>query len=99
MRSRRTEFSGRATRWLLPAALLAIAPKCVLCVFAYVGLGATLGLGGPDICGTAAGSPTAWASSLAWLGAAGGLGACGFLANCRRMRSALRKSNHGEVGV
>jgi hypothetical protein len=36
---------------LIPAALLTLAPKCVLCVLAYAGLAAALGLGGPEICG------------------------------------------------
>jgi hypothetical protein len=80
MWSRRTEFSRRTARWLGPAALLAFTPKCLLCVLAYAGLGAALGLHGPEICGASAGSPASWASSLAWLGVAGGLGALGFLA-------------------
>ena len=53
---RRIEFFHRAARWLLPAALIALTPKCVLCVLAYAGLGAAFGLGGPEICGTTAGS-------------------------------------------
>src|SRR5688572_12040605 len=77
MPSRRAEFSRRAVRWLGPAALLALAPKCVLCVLAYAGLGAALGLGGPEICGATAGAPATWATSLAWLGVASGLGAFG----------------------
>jgi len=95
MPSRRAEFPRRAIRWLLPAALLALTPKCLLCVLAYFSLGAALGLGGPEICGASAGSPASWASSLAWLGVAGGLGTFGFLASCRRVRSApTGKSNH-----
>jgi hypothetical protein len=38
--------------WLLPAALFAVAPKCLLCVIAYAGLGTALGLGGPELCGS-----------------------------------------------
>ena len=38
-------------RWLLPAVLLAAAPKCVLCLLAYAGVGAALGLGGSEMCG------------------------------------------------
>ena len=96
MPSRRTEFSRRATRWLLPAAVLALAPKCLLCVLAYAGLGAALGLGGPEICGASAGLPASWASSLAWLGVAGGLGTFGFLATCRDTRcTPTGNSNHG----
>ena len=93
--SSRIELSRRVARWLLPAALLALTPKCLLCVLAYVGLGAALGLGGPELCGASVGSPGSWASSLAWLGAAGGLGMVGFLASCRRLHSApTSKSNH-----
>jgi hypothetical protein len=84
MSSRPAEFSHRAVRWLWPAALLALTPKCVLCVLAYAGVGAALGLGGPEICGATAGSPAAWASALAWLGVAGGLGTVGMLVSCRR---------------
>jgi len=42
---------ARASGWLIPAALLALTPKCVLCVLAYAGIGTALGLGGPEICG------------------------------------------------
>ena len=83
MPSPRTDVSRRAVRWLWPAALLALAPKCLLCVLAYAGLGASLGLGGPEICGASAGSPITWASALAWLGAAGGLGVLGLFASRR----------------
>lgn len=77
-----------AVRWLLPAALLALVPKCVLCVLAYAGLGAALGFGGPEICGgpTATDSPDMWASSLAWAGAA--LGVFALFAAARGCRSA-----------
>ena len=95
MPSPRIEFSRRAVRWFLPTALLALTPKCLLCVLAYAGLGAALGRSGPEICGASTGSPASWAS-LAWLGIAGGLGTFGFLASCRRVRSApTGKSNHG----
>ena len=47
----------RAVRWLAPAAALAFAPKCLLCVLAYAGLGAVLGLGGRELCGAPAESP------------------------------------------
>ena len=86
MPSPRTEFSGSsrwAARWLLPAALLALTPKCVLCVLAYVGLGTALGLGGPELCGASPESPDSWATLLAWLGVSGVLGAIGSLAHCR----------------
>ncbi len=38
-------------RWLLSAALLALAPKCAMCLLGYLGLGAVLGLGGNELCG------------------------------------------------
>lgn len=84
----RTEFFRNALRWLWPAALLALAPKCMLCVLAYTGLGAALGLGGSEIC-SATPAPTSWVTSLAWLGVvAGGLGTFGLLASCQRGRTA-----------
>lgn len=73
----------RTFRWLLPALLFAAAPKCLLCVLAYAGIGTALGLGGPEICGGALGAPDAWASTLAWLGGALGL-ALGLCAGWRR---------------
>jgi hypothetical protein len=86
MQSQRTEFPQRAARWLWPTALLALTPKCVLCVLAYVGFGAALGLGGPEICGGSVDSPASWASTLAWLGVAGALGAFGLLVCCPCVR-------------
>lgn len=47
----------RARGWLLPAALLALTPKCVLCLLAYAGLGAALGFGGPEFCGATGNAP------------------------------------------
>lgn len=97
MLSRRGEFfSGRrAVRWLLPTALLAVTPKCLLCVAGYAGLGVALGLGGPEICGASADTPVAWIPVLAWFGIVGGLGLFGFRVSCGRMRSVLMgKSKH-----
>jgi len=74
---------SRAARWFLPAALLALAPKCLVCVAVYAGLGASLGLGGPEICGARADSPATLAFSLVWLGLAAGFGTLGFLAHRR----------------
>lgn len=51
MRSWRAESLLRRTRWLGPTALLALAPKCVLCLAAYAGLGSALGVGGRELCG------------------------------------------------
>jgi hypothetical protein len=88
MPSPRIKFSRRAVGWFLPTALFALMPKCLLCVVAYAGLGAALGLGRSEICGAPAGSPASWVSSLAWLGVASGLGTIVFLVSCRRVRSA-----------
>jgi hypothetical protein len=89
MPSPRTELPPlchRAARWLLPAALLALAPKCVLCVLAWAGLGSALGLVGPELCGGSGGLFASWATALAWLGVAGVLGATGCWASWRRIR-------------
>lgn len=75
----------RAVRWLLPTALLALAPKCVLCVLAYAGLGAALGLGGPEMCGASPTSPASWVASLTWLGVLCVLTVFGFLVVRRPM--------------
>ncbi len=56
--------------WLAPAALLAMAPKCLLCVLAYAGLGTALGRGSPELCGAPDGSP-AFPLLLGLVGAAG----------------------------
>lgn len=83
MSSPRAEFSRRAVRWLWPAALLALTPKCLLCLLAYAGVGAALGLSGPELCGTTPGAPSTWTSSLAWLGLASGCITVGFVARRR----------------
>jgi hypothetical protein len=49
----RIDSSRRAVRWLLPAAALSLTPKCLLCLGAYLGLGALVGLSGPEFCGAA----------------------------------------------
>lgn len=46
-----SEYARRLRGWLVPVALLALAPKCVLCALAYAGAGAVLGLGRTEICG------------------------------------------------
>lgn len=78
--SRRRPFADRVRRllrWLIPAALLVLAPKCVLCVLAYVGLGVAVGLGGPEICGATGNAVGHWAAWLSALGAA--MGIVGFI--------------------
>lgn len=69
MSRRRVEPAGRAVRWLLSGAALALAPKCLLCAAAYLGFGAALGLTGPELCGAAPAAPTGWLlPALAWGG-------------------------------
>jgi hypothetical protein len=71
--------------WLAPALLLTLAPKCVLCVLAYAGIGAALGLGGPEICG---GPNAVNGSSVVWLSALGlAAGAVGVFAHRHSRRS------------
>ena len=67
------EIRRRPVRSLGPVALLALAPKCALCVLAYAGLGAALGLGPTELCGASTGSPGGWAPSLALSGLALGI--------------------------
>lgn len=64
MSSRRADLLRQSSRWATSLALLALMPKCVLCVAAYVGLGAAFGLGAPELCGAPAGAPGAWTSAL-----------------------------------
>lgn len=74
MRSQLGERLRSACRWLIPVALLAVTPKCFLCVTAYLGLGAVLGLGGPEICGAAGtGLPSVTALSVPWVPLSGAL--------------------------
>ena len=51
MPARLAKFLRRSWRGVVAVALLAVAPKCGLCLVGWLGLGALLGLGGPEICG------------------------------------------------
>jgi hypothetical protein len=87
MPSRRTEyfrFVRGTVRWLLPAALLALMPKCLLCLAAYAGIGAALGFGGPEICGASSDTIGPWGWFLALVGLTVGL--VGFYIRQRRRR-------------
>jgi hypothetical protein len=59
------EVLRRPFRSLAPVALLALLPKCAVCVLAYAGLGAALGLRAQRICGATAGPVAWWVPSLA----------------------------------
>jgi hypothetical protein len=80
-----TEVRRRPFRPLASVALLTLTPKCALCVLAYAGIGAALGLRSPEICGATAGSRGPWASSLALFGFA--LGIVGLLTSLRWRRN------------
>ena len=59
-------------RWLLPSAGAILAPKCVVCLAAYAGLGTAWGLGGPELCGVTNSSPDLdavlpWGAALAFV--------------------------------
>jgi hypothetical protein len=75
-------------RSLAPVALFALAPKCAVCVLAYAGVGALLGIRGSQLCGATGGPMDSWAASLALFGVS--LGAVGWLAALRQRRSAKR---------
>ena len=69
VRPRLVEFFCRCNRWLTGAALFALAPKCLLCLAAYTGLGAAVGLSGPELCGAVVDSPSECPEMLAVAGA------------------------------
>jgi len=52
--------ANAARRWVVPAMLLALAPKCALCLVGYAGLATALGVTGPQLCGAPAASATPW---------------------------------------
>ena len=80
-----SEMVRRPLRSLVPLALVALAPKCVVCGLAYAGIGAALGFGAPKLCGSTAGSWGAWGSSPVLFGIA--LGIAAMLAFVRRRRN------------
>jgi hypothetical protein len=64
------EILRGSLRWLPAAALVAVAPKCIVCLAAYLGVGATLGVkfAGPEICGAPA---RTLEGAIAWFSMAG----------------------------
>ncbi len=60
--------TARARAWWVPIVLLTFAPKCVMCVLGYAGLGVALGLTGPELCGAPGSSSGPW---LTWVSALG----------------------------
>ncbi len=85
MRPRLAERLRPRRGWLIPAALLVLAPKCALCLLAYAGLGAALGIGGPELCGA---SGDATRPGTIWLAVLGGaLGAAALLVPAAKRRS------------
>ncbi len=89
MSPRRADILRRPASWLATGALVALAPKCLLCVIAYAGLGALFGLGGPEICGASPGVADFWTTWLPLSGVM--LGASGFLTIRRCCRVAAQK--------
>ena len=86
MSPRLPEHRRRWIRWLVPGAVIALAPKCVLCVAAWFGLGTTLGWTGVELCGAPDNAAT---HGIAWLVVAGvALGAGGLAV--RRWRTVKR---------
>ena len=93
MPRQRTEFSRAHVRWLGAAALVALAPKCFLCVLAYVGVGTALGLNGPEICGGAGDTPHLWTTWLAFIGITAAAVSASVFGVCRCRRPSKRSGN------
>src|SRR5262249_33257862 len=75
----RVERLRRVVHWVPAAAIVALAPKCFVCLVAYTSLGTGLGLrlGGPELCGAAKSAPDISVLSFAIVGVAiGGLAVC-----------------------
>jgi hypothetical protein len=86
---------GRAVRWLLPAALLALAPKCLLCLAAYAGLGTALGLGGGELCGAPASAMESW---MRWLPVIAGAALMLSFLGCAAVAGKSRAHHNGDAG-
>ncbi len=89
MSSRRVESeAGRRGWWrsFVALALFAAAPKCLLCLAVWLGLGTLLGVGGPELCGAVPGTVDAETVAL-YVGAGLALGALGYKALRARGRN------------
>jgi hypothetical protein len=75
MRPLLAEVVRSPARPLASVALVALVPKCLGCVLAYAGLGALLGLRGPQLCGASSDPRVPWLSASVSVGAAMGLAA------------------------
>ena len=77
----------RFRRGLAALAIIAIAPKCVICVAGYLGLGAVFGLGGPEICGAVNEAGVSRPTTLIVAGACVATGAAGLALRNRFTRA------------
>jgi hypothetical protein len=69
---------------MIPAALLALTPKCALCLLAYAGVGTVLGIGGPELCGSSNSATGYLILAAGLIGAAFGIGFIGRFLRSRR---------------
>jgi hypothetical protein len=86
------EALRRPFRPLATAALVALAPKCMVCVLAYAGIGALLGIRSPEICGAASGPRTPWETLPTAIGVALGIIAVFAVVRSRRSSSRGRRT-------
>jgi hypothetical protein len=89
--SRIAAFFRQPFRPLAAVSVLALAPKCVLCLAAYAGLGALLGIRSREMCGSA-GPGWPWGEALA--GAALAVGVVGSVV---RRRSGTERQDPASV--
>lgn len=77
-RPRSVDLLRPAARRFAAALLLVAAPKCLLCLAAYAGLGTALGLGAPELCGPSPGAAGAGLSAADLAAVTGTLVAAGY---------------------
>ena len=81
----------RASGWLATTALLALVPKCLRCLPAYVGAGIALGVARLEVCGVSARGTDTRATSLVLT--AVGLGAAAVFVETRQHRGKAKRSS------